>query len=183
MEAKKDSQGQYNCEWFQDVQKCATEMQNEAAKDLEKEKTSWNAGPRRRGKRERSESDDSNESPDPGRSRGKPCRDPKELTEGLNVDHLCDVKLRRCCQDKRRSGWQDGGSEPWQMTDDSDMLSNRFARKRGHGRGPGLSRLPEDDLGTRSLRDFLKDELPRYFAQDADKEVFFKAVDADGVAS
>ena len=71
--------------------------------------------------------------------------------------------------------------QDWQVTDDSDMMPERFAKKPK----PKMERLQSVRAqdSQPSLRLFLDDDMPRFFAQEGDRELFFKAVASDGIVT
>ena len=76
--------------------------------------------------------------------------------------------------------WRDQtqNNAEWQLTSDDDILKDRFSRERIQG--PGVPEMDKIDGG--SLEMFLKQEIDTFFAQDADKNLFWTVLKKDGIA-
>ena len=76
--------------------------------------------------------------------------------------------------------WRDqhAGNAEWQLTDDSDLLKDRFSKADRLPRG----KSPEGaEKGESSLQDFLAEDMRRFFGQQSDASVFFHAAALDGI--
>ena len=84
-----------------------------------------------------------------------------------------------CClilQTDTSGSWRDGSGR-WQLTDDSDMLRDRFASSRSKALLPGRNA----DSPSSALADFLQEDLKRYFASEEDRKLFLDACRMDGI--
>ena len=72
--------------------------------------------------------------------------------------------------------WRDGSGR-WQLTDDSDMLRDRFASSRSKALLPGRNA----ESPSSALADFLQEDLKRYFASEEDRKLFLDACRMDGI--
>ena len=112
-----------------------------------------------------------------------PAHEKKDIC--LSSAHALRVLKFYCClpsSQERGRTWRDESQNngQWQLTQDDDILVERFApREKKMISGPGFD--PPQTGEHNSIAMFLQKDLDMFFAQTADKNLFLQLMEKDGI--
>ena len=79
---------------------------------------------------------------------------------------------------------QTQSNSDWQVTNNSDLLSKKFATKdRATGSAAAWKDVPQGVQASASVKDFIAGEIDMFFAADGDKARFLQILVHDGLVS